>query len=231
MPLTRVTISGADESVDPEQLRLISQEYPFVEWGILFSPKRQGTMPRYPGPRWVDRLKLAAWRGKMNLSLHLCGLPARNIETGTFDAIPLHTANFQRVQINGFSEFKDLTRLRIIMHMRPGMEFILQAKDQGAIERAAAVSVGLPNVSSLYDGSGGLGIAPKGWPAPPATLKLGYAGGIGPDNVEGVIRQLNATPRPDYWIDMETRVRTADDRQFDLNLVKKVLHIAMLYAN
>jgi hypothetical protein len=37
MRLKTVTITGADDAVDPEELLQIQQRYPFVEWGILLS--------------------------------------------------------------------------------------------------------------------------------------------------------------------------------------------------
>ena len=33
--LQTVTLTGADDSVNPEDLIAISKEFPFVEWGIL----------------------------------------------------------------------------------------------------------------------------------------------------------------------------------------------------
>ena len=39
MKLTKVTLTGADDFTDPKRLIEISREYPFVEWGILFSLK------------------------------------------------------------------------------------------------------------------------------------------------------------------------------------------------
>ena len=35
MKLQYVTMTGADESVDPKALIELSKEFPFVEWGIL----------------------------------------------------------------------------------------------------------------------------------------------------------------------------------------------------
>lgn len=46
MPLTRVTITGADDAVEPAELQALSHEFPFVEWGILHSYKRFGEIGR-----------------------------------------------------------------------------------------------------------------------------------------------------------------------------------------
>ena len=53
--LTRVTITGADDAVDPGALVALSAEFPFVEWGILFSKSREGEA-RYPSAEWAARI-------------------------------------------------------------------------------------------------------------------------------------------------------------------------------
>ena len=42
MILERVTITGADHDVRPQELVDLWKEFPFVEFGILFSPRQQG---------------------------------------------------------------------------------------------------------------------------------------------------------------------------------------------
>jgi hypothetical protein len=55
MKIRYVTLTGADDDVDPQQLAEISQEYPFVEWGILFSQSKSG-VERYSSIDWVVEL-------------------------------------------------------------------------------------------------------------------------------------------------------------------------------
>ena len=61
MKLDRVTITGADDSVDPLQLRALSLEFPFVEWGILVSHSNtictSYPKPRFPSPKWIADLQ------------------------------------------------------------------------------------------------------------------------------------------------------------------------------
>ena len=45
-------MTGADDSVDPKELFRISEKYPFVEWGILFSKSATGRY-RYPSKEWI----------------------------------------------------------------------------------------------------------------------------------------------------------------------------------
>lgn len=53
--LEAVGFCGADDSVNPRLLRLISDNYPLVEWGVLFRPDREGR-PRYATEGWASRL-------------------------------------------------------------------------------------------------------------------------------------------------------------------------------
>src|SRR5271167_3408365 len=108
--LRGVTITGADDRVDPGALISLQREFPFVEWGILMSVKRQGT-PRYPSDAWIQSLP----RG-LRLSLHCCGDAARRVLAGTH--IPWHRVepHFSRYQMNGYvapttEGFRDLAAL------------------------------------------------------------------------------------------------------------------------
>ena len=75
----------------------------------------------------------------------------------------------------------------------------------------------------LLDASGGLGID-----TPivlyPSNGKIGYAGGINEGNVATKLEYLLRNVRTgDFWIDMESGVRTDD--WFDLDKVRRVLAI------
>ncbi|MGY4224421.1 phosphoribosylanthranilate isomerase [Bradyrhizobium sp. USDA 4503] len=76
------------------------------------------------------------------------------------------------------------------------------------------------SVDWLFDRSGGAGVAPTAWPMHPGGDRLvGYAGGISPDNIGGVMSVLEQMPGR-YWIDIESGVRT-DDR-FDIEKCRAV---------
>jgi phosphoribosylanthranilate isomerase len=77
----------------------------------------------------------------------------------------------------------------------------------------------------LLDASGGQGIDTPVEVAPAfSALKVGYAGGINPDNVaEKLTYLLEHVETGDFWIDMESGVRTND--WFDLDKVYTVLEI------
>ena len=86
-------------------------------------------------------------------------------------------------------------------------------------------------MSFLLDASGGRGIdTPINIVTSPG-IHIGYAGGIGPDNVEMKLRKLLEYPSNEsFWIDMETHVRTDDD-WLDLDKVERVLEICAPIIN
>lgn len=63
--------------------------------------------------------------------------------------------------------------------------------------------------SGLYDTSHGAGILPRVWAKANPNWKVGYAGGIGPMNVvEAVAAITQAAAGKEFWIDMETKLRS-----------------------
>jgi len=80
----------------------------------------------------------------------------------------------------------------------------------------------------LVDESKGEGILAKSWPTPPNEYNIGYAGGIGPENLHSVLKDVivagNGKP---IWIDMETRLRSTKNGSdvFDLDKCFKCIEI------
>ncbi len=72
MILDKVTVTGADDSINPDELEKLSEEFPFTEWAILFS-KSQEKSPRFPSKKWVEKLIARDNIAQMSLSAHLCG--------------------------------------------------------------------------------------------------------------------------------------------------------------
>jgi hypothetical protein len=217
MSLTRVTITGADDGIAPAELAALSREFPFVEWGVLFSINRQGSR-RYPSYAWIGRLLALRGSAHIRLSAHLCGQLAR--ETALGGITHGIQAEFGRIQLNGYESlgwpFVDAIRAT-------EAEFILQVREESALKAAAvdARRIDRGRGSILYDISGGKGVEIAFFPPPPAGVCMGYAGGIKPATVAevpGALRSMSAN----YWIDMESGVRSADDR-FDLGLVRQAL--------
>jgi hypothetical protein len=219
-----VTITGADESVEPSRLRALSRDFPFVEWGVLFSLGRVGT-PRYPGSAWLDELKLvhdAAPQG-LRLAAHLCGSLAREAMGGLARVGKSGLQVFDRVQLNGWSPDYNAQGFQRVK------EYILQARSEDMLQVAATVAAGMAHVgqpaSVLFDPSGGRGLEPFRWPPVPMDCRFGYAGGITPQNVETVIASIRTSrlcSNEPFWIDMESGVRDSDDR-FSIDRVREVL--------
>lgn len=234
-----VTLTGADDSVHPEQLADISYQYPFVEWGILVSIRQLGR-PRFPSLDWLEMLAMTAVKNKMNLSLHVCGSLVRNFlqfaNISFIDHIGLKTWNhFNRVQLNTHGEPHDWNNPKVIEFLKSSdKEFIFQLDGDGRNEAMAkTISQEVSNAAFLQDGSHGAGIGPSYWSVPQfKNVPFGYAGGLGPDNFEEQLKHIAraANSRSDfekyYWVDMETKIRSNQDQQFDLVKCIEVLEIA-----
>lgn len=250
--LRYVGFCGADDSVHPNQLALISRAYPWVEWGVLFRPDKEG-QPRYATTEWRNRLgAVAALNPDMNLAAHLCGSHVNHLLSSGDDAdddgsssvisaflSSLAPSGFRRVQINATavngvdtSEMESkVTYLAEAIGQHPELEFIIQRNDETRrlwetmLDREAGgygPKGGLPgNVVLLADESKGTGVRGTSWPSPPPTCGMGYAGGIGPTNVASVLDEVIAAAGAgrEFWIDMESGVRSSRDGEdaFDLD--------------
>lgn len=230
MKLTRVTITGADDSVNPRELVRLSARYPWVEWGILLSESRQGREPRYPSAAWQRELSIHTEGGAaVSLAGHLCGDLARAVLAGNMGP-PAHSI-YRRTQLNGFAKVWPTTGVLAIgraLARWMEVECILQVEDLVSQFAAGDVAKLAPNISALWDQSAGRGITGATAAYQPARgMRMGYAGGIGPDNVTQVLRELTAVPGDaSFWIDMESKVRSADGRAFHLHAVASVLEQA-----
>lgn len=224
--LTRVTITGADDDVDPVDLHCLSAEFPFVEWAILRSARAGRS--RYPSAEWLGALAASLeGRPPIRLAAHLCGVFARDALVGSTTFVD--AVLFQRHQINGFA----LPAAAFFeMASQTQTEFILQVRSESdlfpVVAGVTACSVLGGRFSLLFDPSGGRGVEAVRWPTPLVGVSMGYAGGIKPTTVEAVLRDIGPVDG-DFWIDMESGVRV-DDR-FDLALVREVLSRAAPFVS
>jgi hypothetical protein len=235
MNLTRVTITGADDSTSIPALVDLSAEFPFVEWGILVSKKHEGGY-RFPSRNWIDRFSHTPAILAANVSTHICGEWVRKMFTGEIQWVDLPSCFpiSQRAQINTHAEKHVSTRgmmdaLSVVSHrILPNgaydmREFIFQYDGVNDHLSHAVKAYGF-KVSALFDTSGGAGVLPSRWPFATTKFWCGYAGGLGPHNVVDQVAEIEKVcdNRP-YWIDMERRVRTDDDSALDMNAVRAVL--------
>jgi phosphoribosylanthranilate isomerase len=228
------TITGADDDVDPADLVELSKKYPFVEWGILFYRKGDEFVhkPRYPTYQWVSRFLEATESKPVRKSVHLCGDYVADFLRGE----PIYNLNkFDRIQLNfkADAEFSD-TQTRFFSAL---VNTSIKKTLQHVITQYNAENVDLhrcmgfvKNHDVLFDASGGKGIKAMDWPKPVVASRCGYAGGLGADNLAVEMPRIAAVAGcADYWVDMETGVRT--DNKFDLEKVERALETVKLYAS
>lgn len=194
-----ITFTGVDADTDAAELVRLADDYP-VEFGVLFSPKRQGVEPRYPSIRtieWlVDELPLR-W------AAHLCGASASAVVEHGRSLHDSLMCNFHRAQINTTNPIALLQPSRLAAWaVGHNMRAIVQCRGKFPLIYATDV---------LFDASGGRGISPDDWPTAVRTTFCGFAGGLGPHNVAAAVAVIGK--RADrYWIDMESGVRDERDR-------------------
>lgn len=224
MRLQHITFTGIDGKTDLRAIMDIRKKYPIAEFGVLVSKNWYKNGNRYFNPSYIDGL----YRG-FRFSAHLCGSIARAAVRGDlepflswagFYSLRDKDEMFGRCQLNiaPYSDNPETVNLtgdillfdEIILQQKSADDcsLYLNSKENGCI-------------SVLLDASGGEGID-----TPIKILegrKVGYAGGISPDNVAEKLTYLYEHTEGDFWIDMESGVRTDD--WFDLDKVVKVLEI------
>jgi hypothetical protein len=224
MKIKTITFTGADDYTSIRDLYGISKRYPFVEWGILFS-KSQEAAQRFPGIKWIHSLVSADLEG-INLSAHLCGSWLRDILLGNYNIPQKHSdvlRAFKRVQLNTHGEEHHIGRFADILKAM-NKQFIFQIdKVNDHIYRKARTD-GV-QAYPFFDLSHGAGQLPEKWDRPLDEVYCGYAGGLGPHNLQDALEVIAMIVGDrTIWIDMETHVRT--DGEFDLDKVQQCIKIA-----
>lgn len=224
--LTRVTFTGADDTICFGRLADFAREHPIAEWGILIGSKEYHAH-RFPSHRWIGEF-LERVHKDVNLSLHICGSQLRNIAKGMPLNVNFDLSRFRRCQLNWHGEKQG----EISEHIRgafldmadrwdPEVIFQLDGVNDGL---ALACSRNMRRVSGLHDLSHGAGKVPDEWPATGNThIYLGYAGGLGPDNLREELPKIAEAAQGEYWIDMETKL--FDGTTFCLPACAEVLDI------
>ncbi len=219
MKINRVTITGADNKVDKKDLLDLQNEFPFVEWGILFSVKNE---PRYPDKEWIHSL---GYDGALNLSAHFCGWYSRAVlQNNNTEILDACKAQFNRFQLNynfSYPNQKQHAFAPIIdwCENNPTKAIILQYNKSNASELKRDFP---SNVHFLFDSSGGRGKEIDNINPPFNNRYTGYSGGINGRNIVSVCKQISEVEFNDkVWIDMENGVRT--NNQFDKEKVRDVL--------
>ena len=220
-----LTFTGVDSETDLLELSSLAGRHPKVEFGVLLGSSIDGI---FPPLEVIEQLKRLAKDAGFRVALHLCGRYSRSVvdpsAAGNPEDLQHICADFGRVQVNlpgrwfkpdraaesgervaGFADSIDASRV-ILQHRGDWSD----------------VPVRHEKVEYLHDRSGGRGIDSFAhWPKPsPRLSRMGYAGGLGPDNIARAVTFASAHPDAALWFDMERRVRR--DGLLDLATVERV---------
>jgi hypothetical protein len=232
-----ITLTGVDDATALAALTKLSSRFPFVEWGVLYDSRKAGVHPRYPALEFIERFVQFAREHNINAALHLCGPIVKELAQMCDLDDAVHPVmrlarQFGRVQLNvnlkkaplPFPDLEALrrslssaeTRTRVILQHHAGNAFyterLLYDEDWDV----------------LLDESGGRGTRAQAWPNLnwAQVRHVGFAGGIGPDNIEQVLRSIRELPLScPFSLDMEQRIRNDQDR-LDLARCEVVLRAA-----
>jgi phosphoribosylanthranilate isomerase len=224
--ITKVTITGADDVVNVKDLEELTDEFPYVEWGILVG-SRAG-IAKFPEAKWITKVRSKIL--PMHLSVHYCGESLKRLlKNSKFDpeVISGHVPP-ERMQLN-LGYVTEETERQVVMALMQyrELEVILPLKD--STKALTKYSIKHRNLSFLFDSSGGNGISPEAWPRPVTGVKVGYAGGLGPTNIKEELEKMNEVVGEGYvWVDMENNVRTGS--YLDLDKVVTCLRAARKYV-
>lgn len=198
-----VAFTGVDSADLIPGMQALARKYP-IEWGVLVDDDKTDDI-LFADPD--VRVALLATPG-LRYAAHVCGEQARLIANDPKSA-SLDLSRFQRLQVN--HSFSGSSQEQIENVVRFGRANTIRAMLQTLTEFPQDT-----RLDWLYDTSFGTGKSPSSWPALPSKTGplCGYSGGIRPENVAEILDAINAPVGAQYFIDMESGVRT--DGQFDL---------------
>jgi phosphoribosylanthranilate isomerase len=231
--LTHISITGADNNTSVGELVDISQDFPYVEWGLLYFPEKEGAK-RNPTKDW--RHQFLENIPKEKTAIHLCGDEVfRQILSQEFDSSELKNelARFGRIQLNiNARKLKNLftdDEINQIYEKLLACNFHIIAQYNHISENAINRFINTHNVDYKYfdillDSSLGKGVSPDTWSVPKGLSKeanLGFAGGLNPENIFDNYTKINSITKNKYWLDLESGART--DNEFDLKKARDIL--------
>lgn len=190
-----ITLTGADERTDVDALVALARQHSGVEIGLLYTVTPEGRN-RYPSRTWLgDVLPLLGGQA----ALHVCGGGARReLLDGHLGDLTRHAP---RVQVNGLLRVEEAEMLAT----RVGTLIT-----QHHAQNATLLQVQAANHCILLDGSGDRGMSPDAWLVPQTHKAVGFAGGLGPDNLRVELRRITEVAGNGAWVDMEGKRRPND---------------------
>jgi len=208
-PSIGITLTGADERTDVAALLTLLAAHPTLEIGLLYSATPEGRS-RYPSLDWITT---AARQLAGRCAIHVCGLLARaQLQAGELHDVVRHA---RRVQVNGDVSREQLPLLAAQVHQ------LITQYNHRITDLSHTGAAG--NHHLLVDASGGRGLGPSQWHRPATCKSVGFAGGLGPNNLAAELERILPVAQGNWWIDMEESLRTDD--WFDLSRCRKVLTV------
>jgi hypothetical protein len=205
---TFIAFTGVDTTDCLTSMRVLARHYP-IEWGVLVDDAKVEDI------LFADadvRAKLLETPG-LRFVAHVCGEQAKFIANAPEQAT-INLAGFQRLQVNhGFSgssaeQIENCIRFGRTQTVRTMLQCLSSFPSDCRLDW-------------LYDTSFGTGKSPDRWPPLPYDGPLcGYSGGIRAENVKEILTAINAPEGSQYFIDMESGVRT--NGRFDLDKCQAV---------
>lgn len=240
MKLAKHVFTGSDDNTDVEGLLKLSNEYKYVEWGVLIANNEFGNA-KYPSREWFAQRRetLAQSAIPTEWSLHVCDEWAGDLAHGipsVFTEAKDVVCDFNRMQINFFREITDGSLdvellVATLLEHGPEKQYIFQLTGWESYYIVAAARKAGIDALGFFDPSAGRGISPSnGWPTPPAEVDtlFGFAGGLGPHNLAQALADISPIrSEGNFWVDMETNVRS--NGRFDFTKVRACLDISKSY--
>lgn len=225
----KLTFTGIDEYVNFDDIYSLSKEYPYIEWGILYSISRAGNDPRYPSYDFIKKfIEWAKCEISNNISLHLCGDAAKkyilldDINDPELIKINILVKSFNRIQLNIHAlQFKAPAALWGYIAPDADKPIIIQYNDNN-YHFVQDLVTHRKNIHVLKDASGGRGEFNTDFEIPTmcSNVPIGFAGGIGPENIDNAAPKIYDSVMSQnvegnyenkmFWLDMESKIRKDD---------------------
>ena len=202
----RISFTGLDRKTCKAEIETLLED-DRVELGVLYSRTPRGRN-RYPEHDQIAQL-LDWCRGRG--ALHICGAGLHDLLDGYMEYL---TRSAVRIQVNGPISLDEAGK---ILRTHPAQMIITQ----NSIRNLPLLNLEGDNHALLVDGSTGYGRIPETWERPDTVKQVGFAGGLGPDNIKAELERIRRVATEPYWIDMESGLRKED--WFDFQKALKIL--------
>jgi len=216
--IATITLTGADERTSIDDLVNLLVDFPHLEIGLLYTANPEGRN-RYPSLEWLHKAIDALQGGS---AVHICGGSARKQLLG--GELTRLLAPVSRIQVNGVITADEVKAASVAIEhpWHPqNRQVITQHQIDNAYLSTLSTFLTSDTHALLVDGSGGRGLSPDKWIRPDSSKRIGFAGGLGPDNLAAELPKIAAiaSEHGRSWVDMEGRLRLGD--WFDVGLARE----------